>query len=248
MNLITIRPTYPFVARFLRAAHLQRSFKMMFTSCKRHVMIPAIQAVRLHQESLSGPEVQLSRDRPACQRIQESITIAALVHGQGGRSKFSIFSVFYTSEAITVQHLNVSMDVCCGKISEILEWPLTAISLTTPMTMAILWEIECRTFPLGNLPTRTFPLTQTINLTLTLILTPLTLLTYLTLTLLSPPVTLTLTQQSRGKCPRELFRGELSVFREITRHRLAMRLTVSIVCYGPYRKPQPSSILLRIEE
>ena len=57
----------------------------------------------------------------------------------------------------------------------------------------------------GHFPSRTFPLTQTINLILTLTLT-------LTLTLLTPLLTLTLTKQSRGKCPRgKLSRGELSV-------------------------------------
>jgi len=49
----------------------------MFTFSERHVMIPVIQVVRLHQVSLSDLAVRVSQDHPA--NVQQSITVVDLV-------------------------------------------------------------------------------------------------------------------------------------------------------------------------
>ena len=90
--------THLSIVRFLCVACIRKSYKVMFTFSVRHVMIPAIQVVRLHQVSLSGLAVRASQDHPA--NIQQSITVVDLVAdgGKGDRSPLQIFCVFALSK------------------------------------------------------------------------------------------------------------------------------------------------------
>ena len=50
---------------------------MMSTSCKRHVMIPAIQVIRQHLVSLSGLAVPANQGRPA--NVQQSSILCSRI-------------------------------------------------------------------------------------------------------------------------------------------------------------------------
>jgi len=116
--------------------------------------------------------------------------------------------------------LSAGMIFCCHAdgARSALERLLSAINSTSRSRLCVS-DIFPWTFPLSEIP----PKIKSINLTLTITLI-LTLLTYNsadpTLTLLTPLLTVTLTEQGRRKCPRgELFRGKLSISVDVYRKR-----------------------------